>query len=106
MLIRSKPGWEMPEGDATPESVFEDRRRLAKALAAGPLLLGAAPALSLAANAAEAETDPRSGLYPVKRNPRYELDREVTDERTIDFGTWSVSLDDAREAFFVWEKLL
>ncbi len=83
MLIRSKPGWEMPEGDATPESVFEDRRRLAKALAAGPLLLGAAPALSLAANAAEAETDPRSGLYPVKRNPRYELDREVTDERIV-----------------------
>ena len=83
MLIRSRPGWEMPERDATPESVFEDRRRLAKALAAGPLLLGAAPALSLAANAAETETDPRAALYPVKRNERYELDRAVTDERIV-----------------------
>ena len=59
------------------------RRRLAKALAAGPLLLGAASALSLAANAAETETDPRAALYPVKRNERYELDREVTDERIV-----------------------
>ncbi len=83
MLIRSRPGWEMPERDATPETVFEDRRRLAKALAAGPLLLGAAPALSLAANAAEAETDPRAALYPVTRNARYELDRAVTDERIV-----------------------
>ncbi len=83
MLIRSRRGWEMPERDATPETVFEDRRRLAKALAAGPLLLGAAPALSLAANAAEAETDPRAALYPVTRNARYELDRAVTDERIV-----------------------
>ena len=81
MLFRSKPGWEMPERDATPESVFQDRRRLAQALAAGPLLLGAAPALSLAANAAE--TDPSAGLYPAKRNERYKLDRELTDERIV-----------------------
>ncbi len=81
MLIRSKRGWEMPERDATPESVFEDRRRLAKALAAGPLLLGAAPAMSLAARAAE--TDPSASLYPVKRNERYKLDRAITDERIV-----------------------
>jgi sulfoxide reductase catalytic subunit YedY len=81
MLIRSKPGWEMPERDATPEPVFEDRRRLAKVLAAGPLLLGAAPALSLAANAAE--TDPSAGLYPAKRNARYKLDRALTDEKIV-----------------------
>ncbi len=84
MLIRSRRGWEMAERDATPEAVFEDRRRLAKALAAGPLLLGAAPALSMAARAAAAaETDPSAGLYPAKRNPRYTLDRDVTDERIV-----------------------
>jgi len=81
MLFRSKPGWEMPEREATPESVFQDRRRLAKALAAGPLFLGAAPALSLAAKAAE--TDPSAGLYPAKRNDRYKLDRALTDERIV-----------------------
>jgi len=83
MLIRSRRGWEMPEREATPESVFEDRRLLSKALAAGPLLLGAAPALSLAARAVAAETDPSAGLYPVKRNERYVLDRAITDERIV-----------------------
>ncbi len=83
MLIRSKRGWEMPEREATPESVFEDRRLLSKALAAGPLLLGAAPVLSLAARAVAAETDPSAGLYPVKRNQRYVLDRAITDERIV-----------------------
>ncbi len=34
MLMRSRRGWEMAERDATPEAVFDDRRRLAKALAA------------------------------------------------------------------------
>jgi sulfoxide reductase catalytic subunit YedY len=81
MLFRSKPGWEMPEREATPEAVFEDRRRLAKALAAGPMLLGAAPLLSMSARAAE--TDPSAHLYPAERNPRYTLDREITDERIV-----------------------
>ncbi len=30
-----------------------------------------------------AEADPSAGLYPVKRNPRYTLDRDVTDERIV-----------------------
>jgi sulfoxide reductase catalytic subunit YedY len=84
MLIRSPRGWEIPERDATPESVFNDRRRLAKAIAAGPILLGAAPALSLVGGVAEAaEADPSAGLYPVKRNTRYTLDRDITDERIV-----------------------
>jgi sulfoxide reductase catalytic subunit YedY len=84
MLIRSPRGWEIPERDATPESVFHDRRRLAKAIAAGPILLGAAPALSLVGGVAKAaEADPSAGLYPVKRNTRYTLDRDITDERIV-----------------------
>ena len=31
---------------------------------------------------------------------------EVTGDRRIDFGGWSVTLDEAREAFFCWEQLL
>ncbi len=83
MLFRSKPGWELPESAATPESFFHDRRRLAKAIAAGPVLLAAAPALGLArsALAAAGDGDPSSGLYPVKRNPAYTLDRPVTPEK-------------------------
>jgi methionine sulfoxide reductase catalytic subunit len=82
MLIKIKRGWEIPEAEATPEAVFEDRRRLAKALAAGPLLLGAAPVLSVgSALAATPDHDPSAGLYPVKRNPRYVLDRPLTSEK-------------------------
>jgi len=83
MLIRIKRGWEIPESQATPEAVFRDRRRLLKAAAAGPLLLGGAALLAgcdeMPAQAAGSE-DPSSGLYPVGRNPDYSLDRPITDE--------------------------
>ena len=77
MLIKTTRGWEMPEAAATPETVFHDRRRLVKAIAAGPILaapiLTALPAAALAA----------AGPYPAKRNPRYALDRAITDERIV-----------------------
>jgi sulfoxide reductase catalytic subunit YedY len=81
MLIKIKRGWELPEAAATPEAVFHDRRRLIKALAAGPILLSA-PALLAAWTqiAAAGEEDPSAGLYPVQRNLRYRLDRDVTQE--------------------------
>ena len=60
MLTRSKPGWEIPESQATPEAIFHDRRRLVKTLAAGPILL-AGGAAGLAGSAAAADADP-SGL--------------------------------------------
>ena len=76
MTIRSKRGWELPESAATPEDKFRKRRELVKALAAGPLLAAAGFGL---AGYAEAAT----GLYPAKRNPRYRLDRAVTDEKIV-----------------------
>ncbi len=83
MLIRIKRGWEIPESQATPEKVFLDRRRLLKAAAAGPLLLGAGGILAACdetpAQAAGSE-DPSAKLYPVGRNPEYTLDRPITDE--------------------------
>jgi sulfoxide reductase catalytic subunit YedY len=83
MLIRRKKGWELPESAATPDAVFRGRRRLLQAMAAGSLI---APALGLAggpANAA-AEADPSAKLYPVKRNPKYTLDRPITPERIVE----------------------
>ena len=43
MLVKVKRGWELPEHMATPEDVFLNRRQIAKTLAAGPIIAGAAP---------------------------------------------------------------
>jgi methionine sulfoxide reductase catalytic subunit len=77
MLIRRKRGWELPESAATGEAVFHDRRRLIQTIAAGPIL---APAL-LHGRVALADSDPSAGLYPAKRNPKYTLDRPLTDAK-------------------------
>jgi sulfoxide reductase catalytic subunit YedY len=82
MLIKRKRGWELPEAAATPESVFNDRRRLVKTLAAGPILLATSPVAELVGRAhAAAPDDPSAGLYPAKRNDKFVLDRPVTDEK-------------------------
>src|SRR5260370_4289092 len=78
MLIRRKRGWELPEGAATSEAVFQDRRRLLKSLGAGPIL---AAGIGRIAPALAADPDPSSGLYPAKRNDKYVLDRKLTDEK-------------------------
>jgi sulfoxide reductase catalytic subunit YedY len=81
MLTKRKRGWEIPEGEATPEAVFHDRRQLLKAMglgavaATGAVLLGGGLPLE-----AEAATDPSAGFYPVPRNPRYTLDRPISPE--------------------------
>jgi len=77
MYIRRKRGWELPESAATDEAVFHDRRRLVQAIAAGPILAAGL----LRGRRAFADTDPSAGLYPAKRNPKYTLDRPLTDEK-------------------------
>ena len=72
MPVRRRKGWELPDGAATPEAAFLDRRSLLATMGLGSML---APAL---AAAAAAEEDPSAGLYPAKRNPRYTLDRPLT----------------------------
>ena len=79
MFVHRRRGWEIPENRVTPESIFLQRRTLAKALAAGPILAASAPLLS--AGSALAAADPSAGLYPVKRNPKYAVDRALTPER-------------------------
>ncbi len=77
MLIRRKKGWELPESAATDETMFHGRRRLIQGLAAGPILASGL----LRSGSARADDDPSAGLYPAKRNPKYTLDRPLTDAK-------------------------
>ncbi len=79
MLLKVRKGWELPESRATDESVFLQRRQLVKAMGLGTLLV-AGGGLSGRARADVPAADPSAGLYPVKRNPKYKLDREITKE--------------------------
>lgn len=67
MLIKIPKGWEIPEREATPESVYYNRRRL----------LCAAGFFGVANLARGFAID---GLYPAKRNPEFTLDRPITQE--------------------------
>jgi sulfoxide reductase catalytic subunit YedY len=78
MHIKVKRGWELPDSAATDQGVYLRRRELCKVLAAGPILL--AGGFSTALAAATPEDDPTADLYPVERNPRYRLDRPLTEE--------------------------
>ena len=89
MLIKIKRGWELPESAATSETVFHERRRLIKTLSAGSVLLGAAALLAACDEAADlqaragettGEADPSAKLYPVQRNLRYRLERDISPE--------------------------
>jgi sulfoxide reductase catalytic subunit YedY len=83
MLIKVKRGWEMRESEATPESVFHDRRDVLKAMGLGTILAAGAGSLPFgqAFAATAPETDPSAGLYPAKKNDKYTLDRPMTDEK-------------------------
>jgi len=76
--VKRTKGWELKEHQATPEDVFLNRRELMKGSLASGAALGATiamPGLALAKN-----DDPSAHLYPVKRNPKFKLDRELTPE--------------------------
>ena len=79
MLIKVPRGWELPESAATPEHVYLNRRAFMGAVAAGPAVAAASAILSPTAALAQ-EDDPTADLYPVPRNERYRVERELTDE--------------------------
>ncbi len=77
-----RPEWALPDRDATPEAVFMDRRRFLKG-ALGVLAGGIAGVTPLALAAEKVSQDPADGtldLYPAKRNPKFTLDRPLTQE--------------------------
>ncbi len=76
MLIKSTPGWNIRESEATPEAVYLNRRSLIKAMA-GAFAAGSATALAGAGPALAQEE--RAGLSFVK-NTSYVLDRGLTPE--------------------------
>lgn len=80
MLIKTPRGWEIPEAQATPESVFLDRRRFLTGMAIGGAAAAAPVGFPGTAWAGKGEADPTADLYPVTRNMRYRLDRPLTDE--------------------------
>ncbi len=80
MFVKRKRGWELPEGRATPEGIYLNRRTI---LAGGGLVAaGAFGATLLNRNTAGASAaeDPSRGLYPAARNARYGVDRPITPE--------------------------
>ena len=79
MLIKTIHGWEIPENQATPESVFWNRRQVIKAMGLGAATIGVS-ALGVPPAFAAAEQDPTADLYPAKRNEMYKLDRPITAE--------------------------
>jgi methionine sulfoxide reductase catalytic subunit len=81
MRVKSKRGWEIPESQATPESVYANRRAVLKAMGFGAVAL-ATDAPFAAALAADAPApDPSAKLYPFRHNNKYKLDRPITDAK-------------------------
>ncbi len=80
MLVKSKRGWEIPESQATPESVYANRRTLLKAMGLGAVALAADLPFRRAFAGAPAD-DPSAKLYPFKRNDTFKLDRPITDAK-------------------------
>ncbi|MCR4268240.1 protein-methionine-sulfoxide reductase catalytic subunit MsrP [Nitratireductor sp. ZSWI3] len=80
--IHRRPRWAISENQATPETVFENRRAILKGLGLGAGALAGIPLLPSYATA-EAARDAAAltaDLYPAERNERYEVDRELTPE--------------------------
>jgi len=74
MLIKRNKGWELPDRDATPESLYLNRRNLVKAMGLGGIAL-AAPGAALA------QDDPSAGKYPARRQDKFGNPAPVTAEK-------------------------
>lgn len=87
-LIRAAPAihrrqpWHISEAEATPESVFLERRRILKSMGLGAAGLAIAATVRAGqAQAAEGGAAIKTAdLYPAKRNEAYMLDRDLTPE--------------------------
>jgi methionine sulfoxide reductase catalytic subunit len=80
MNVIRRRGWEIPESCATPEHLFFDRRAFIAATGAGLAATALLPSAAMAQRAADVP-DPTASLYPLKQNPKYVLDRDVTPEK-------------------------
>ncbi|NBC31607.1 MAG: protein-methionine-sulfoxide reductase catalytic subunit MsrP [Alphaproteobacteria bacterium] len=81
MLVRRKRGWELPESAATPEHVYLNRRRFMGTAGSGALAIASGlvwPGTGIAQDGGSAR--PTADLYPVPRNMRYRVERDLTSE--------------------------
>ena len=76
MHVLRRPGWALPEREATPEHLYFDRRR-ALGLGAGMAAAACLP------RTARAESDLLAELYPAPRNPAYRVERALTPEDIV-----------------------
>lgn len=79
------PGWHIPEREVTPEWNFINRRKFIRSLGLGALSLGLmackpSEERGMAMPKPPQPPNPNSDLYPAKRNPRYMVDRSLTEE--------------------------
>jgi methionine sulfoxide reductase catalytic subunit len=105
MHVIRKKGWEIPERQATPESVYLNRRQI---LAAGGAALTTGFAVAALPGMARAQSDPTTDLYPATRNSKYTVDRPITPEAIntrynnfYEFGTQK-DIYDAAQALQPW----
>ena len=77
----NRPSWVLSENDATPEAAFFNRRELLKGLGIGAGLVAGISGSLYGASEAIAAEDPSAGLYPVKRNEAFKLERDITPEK-------------------------
>jgi sulfoxide reductase catalytic subunit YedY len=74
--VHRRPSWAIPDSEATPYSVFLNRRAILAGLGLGVAGLST----GLPRPAAAQEVDPTADLYPARRNESFKLDRAVTPE--------------------------
>jgi sulfoxide reductase catalytic subunit YedY len=104
MLIKVRRGWEIPEREATPETAFDTRRGLVKAMGLGAIgaVLGAGSLGRAALAAGAPPADPSADLYPARHNDSYTGERPITDEKIVEhynnFYEFGTSKDIADEA--------
>lgn len=84
--IHIPKGWDIPESEITPESVYMNRREVLKAMGLATLFAaGALPSCSQAQEVIDAHpeinlTDLEKEVYPAHRSSKYILDRRLTQE--------------------------
>ena len=81
-FIHIPKGWQLPEGEVTPEDVYLNRRRFMQAIgvAGASTVIGAGCAM--AEDEFEVKIPPSlPGLYPATRNENYTVERELTEEK-------------------------
>ncbi|MEX1034921.1 MAG: protein-methionine-sulfoxide reductase catalytic subunit MsrP [Sneathiella sp.] len=81
MLIRNPKGWELPESRATSEDIYLNRRKILQGMAGAGLIASIGSSTAFSSAFAAADMDPSAKLYPVSRNDRYKVSRELTPEK-------------------------